>query len=92
MENNDNLILQELRKITETLQEHGQEFKKITETLQEHGQELKKHTEQFKTINKRLETMDKRLENIENIVNKGVYVDIVRLEKRIEALEQKQAI
>lgn len=69
-------------------------------------QELKEHGEQFKTINKRLEIMDKRLEtmdkqlkimdkrlkNIENVVNKGVYEDITRLEKRIEAIEQKQAI
>jgi predicted RND superfamily exporter protein len=62
-----------------------QELKTITKTLKE-------HTEHFKSIDKQLKVMDKRLSNIEAVVNKGVYEDITRLEKRIEILEEKQAI
>ncbi len=68
-------------------------FKQILNELQEMNTDIKgiktEFTEFKQETKKQLTRIDKRLENIENVVNKGVFEDLERLERRIEILEQR---
>ena len=47
---------------------------------------IEKEIKEIKTVTKKLE---KKVTNIEGVINKGIFQDVKRLEKRIEILEQK---
>ena len=47
---------------------------------------IEKELKEIRTVTKRLE---KKVTSIEGVINKGIFQDVKKLEKRIEILEQK---
>ena len=80
---------------TQLLQEIVIELKNIKKSVSE-LEEIKKSVSELEEIKKDLKDLKKSVNNLETdvseikyVINKGVFVDIKNLEKRIEALEQK---
>lgn len=64
------------------------ELKSINTSVSE-LEEIKKSVSELGEIKKDIKDLKKSVNNIEYILSEGVFADISRLEKRIEALEQK---
>jgi septal ring factor EnvC (AmiA/AmiB activator) len=84
------------KKVKEIEKMENEILKEILAELKEHSKELQEIKQHNKNIDKSINNMDKSIKNIEkdvaeikHTINNHVYVDIAKLEKRIEALEKK---
>lgn len=59
------------------------------ETLKEILAVLKEHTTELRGIKKSVKTLEKDVAEIKDTINKYVFTDVAKLEKRIEVLEKK---
>ena len=82
--------LEEGQKSLEKGQKSLEEGQKSLEERQKSLEEGQKSLEEGQKItNNRLTSLEKSVKNIENVLNEGVFKDIMKHESRIEKLEKK---
>jgi formate dehydrogenase maturation protein FdhE len=82
-------ILAELKEHSTILKEHSTILKEQSTILKEHSTILKEHSTELNNIKKSVQTLEIDMAEVKDTINKYVFTDIAKLEKRLEILEKK---